>query len=330
MKKIICIMLCVMIMLTLGACTDVELEPRDNKKDSDPESKTEDRVSMDNSEPDGESTASSSEPESSVDKGELVYTTVYPESYEERVAFYGDHWSQKYDYNDAYFNNSVFVGNSIMYHFSNYVSKQRGSDSTFLGNAAFFAAPSFSMYNNKHQTPDSPDCALPSYRGQAMNISDAVEQMNVSAVYLSLMALNDIAIYSDGMTGIEKTYDLVVELIEELKSNNPRLNVVVLSNTYIHSSRDNGAHKLNNGSISTLNIKVLEYCNNNNVDFIDIASVLLDNNNCLGDTFCSDSHCHLTSYAYNAWTHILRDYAAKKLDGTWINPPYMEGLVSKS
>ena len=157
--------------------------------------------------------------------------------------------------------------------------------------------------------------------------------MNIGTAYLSLMALNDIALYRDGMTGILETYDLFTKLIDELKTEYPALKIVVLSNTYLHSSSDNAAHKLNNGSISDLNIRVLDYCNQNGIDFVDIASVLLDDGDCLGNEFCSDvgsptAACHLTDYAYNAWTFILRDYAKNKLEGTWENPKSMKGIIS--
>lgn len=325
MKKILCMLLCAATALNLFACTEVALD-EDSSAGSAPESKA---AFEESSAPDGSSEyEETTEEASSSQSASPAYSTVYPESYNERAVYYGEHWTMKYDYNDSYFNNSVFIGNSIMYHYAQFAAKQRTADSTFLGDAMFFAAPSFSMYNNKHQTADSADCALPSYKGQAMNISDAVAAMNVGSVYLSLMALNDIAIYSDGMTGIDETYKLVVELIGELKEAKPTLKIAVLSNTYLHSSRDSAKNKLNNGSISTLNIRVLDYCNENGIDFIDVSTALLDDADCLGDAFCSDGHCHLTSYAYNAWTHILRDYAAKKKEGTWVNPPYMKGLQS--
>lgn len=334
MKKLLCLMLSV---LMLAGCTPVKMEDDESKKENS-ESKV---ISESESLPESEAPAESQpeEPSSAPEESEApavgyVKPEILDKGYEERAKYFGDHWNVEYDLNDSFFKNSVFVGNSIMYHFSNYTTRQRAKDAGFLGNAQFFAAPSFSYYNNAHQTPDSPDCALPSFRGQAMNITDAIGEMNIGTVYLSLMALNDIAIYKDGMTGILETYNLFTKLIEELDTAYPALKIVVISNTYLHSSSDNATHKLNNGSISDLNIRVLDYCNQNGIDFIDVASVLLDDGDCLGDEFCSDvgsstAACHLTDYAYNAWTFILRDYAANKLAGTWENPESMKGIVSE-
>lgn len=329
-KRLIALMLCLLtVFLSLSACVVID-EPKDSGDSSEKESTS----APDNSQADSSASDDSSEGESSEtppvisteseDEGPL-----YPESYDERVAYYKDLDVGASVY-DVYFNKSVFVGNSIMLHYRNYVSDKRITNASFLGSASFFASASFSMYNNKHQKATDSDCVWPSYRGEQMTIEDAVKAMDVKTVYLSLMALNDIALYSDGVTGAESTYELVKELIEKLKADNPGINVVVLSNTYLYKD-SNSMKKLNNGTVSTLNIRVLDYCNQNGIDFIDIATVLLDDDKCLGEVFCSDigssgAECHLTKAAYNAWTEILRDYAKKKTEGTWENPKEMEGL----
>lgn len=258
-----------------------------------------------------------------------VYTPIYPESYEERVAYYTNYQLEA-DVNDSYFNDSVFVGNSIMLHFKNYVSSNRATNGGLLGDASFFAAASFSFYNNKNQNAQQSDCAWPSFRGEKMNITDAVGQMGVKTVYLSLMALNDIAMYKDGITGVNETFNLFTALVNELKTTYPNVNIAIMGNTYLHSSSNNMSHKLNNGSIHTFNTRVLDYCNQNGLDFIDVAYALIDDSGCLGTEFCSDVGaavaCHLNKYAFNAWTEQLRDYADKKQSGRWANPTELKGF----
>ena len=249
-----------------------------------------------------------------------------PAAYAERVSYFTN-LSIGADVHDVFFNNSVFVGNSIMLHFSGYASAKRTTVPGFFGDAYFFAAASFSMYNNKHQKPSSPDCALPSYKGERLNIGEAVEKMEVKTVYLSLMALNDIALYSDGATGVAETYKLTTQLIDELKGKNSDIIIVIISNTYLHSTGNSSAKKLNNGTIGELNGKMLDYCNANAIDFINVATVLNDDGGSLGTEFCNDlgsaAPCHLNTYAYNAWTKILRDYAAQKTAGNYKNPEKM-------
>ncbi len=334
-KRLLALVICLAtFVLSFSACVEIDF-PEESSNTTSAPSKDENSQLQSTApeESSAENSVETSEPDESKgseESREPVYSTVYPEDYSERVAYYTN-LNVGADVYDTYFNKSVFVGNSIMLHYRNYTTEKRESNPSFLGNATFFASASFSMYNNKHQKATDSDCVWPSFRGEKMTVEDAVQAMEVKTVYLSLMALNDIALYSDGLTGVEETYKLAVEMITNLKTANPNINVVVLSNTYLYKD-SNSMKKLNNGTVSTLNIKMLDYCNVNGIDFIDIATALLDDEKCLGKEFCSDigssgAECHLTKAAYNAWTEILRDYAKKKTEGAWINPSEMEGLT---
>lgn len=325
MKKALAAALCALLCLCiLCSCALVEMgvESGESRKDSE------------SSAPEVQSFAGSSEERSSVPVSRAEISVgeesrslpscapVYPESYEERVAHYSaiDIGS---DENDGYFGNSLFIGHSVMLHFKNYVLSKRDSISDFLGGADFFAAASFSLYNNAHQKATDTDCTLPSFRGEKLNITQAVGKTGAKTVFLSLMAMNDIALYKDGTTGVNETFALFKKLTDELKSAYPGLNIAVLGSTYLHKSA-NGMKKLNNGTIYALNALVLDYCNEIGLDFVNVADVLIDNGGCLGTEFCSDVGaavaCHLNECAYKAWTEILRDYASKKLAGVWSNP----------
>lgn len=326
MKRLLALLICISVCaLAFTACVSIEMN--DDSSTSEASNGASEATSVDES----VDISKEQEPSSEDETSEIpVYAPIYPEDYEERVAYYSN-MSLKADVNDVYFNNSVFVGNSIMLHYKNYVTANRATVPELLGNASFFAAASFSLYNNKHQKPTDADCALPVFRGEKLTIKQAIEAMEAKTVYLSLMALNDIALYKDGTTGIEETYKLFTELVEDLKASNAELNIVVMGNTYLHKS-SSGMKKLNNGTVQTLNTRVLNYCNDKGYDFIDVAEVLLDADNCLGTEFCSDVGasvaCHLNPTAYNAWTEILRDYAAKKAEGRWANPTELKPILN--
>ena len=71
-----------------------------------------------------------------------------------------------------------------------------------------------------------------------------------------------------------------------------------------------------------MNNYLLEYCNENGLDFIDIASQLTEKG-CLADKYASDGYCHIGQSGYKIWTAILRDYAVSKQNGTYTNPEKM-------
>ena len=220
---------------------------------------------------------------------------------------------------DAYFNDSVFVGNSIMLHYKNYVTRRRGSDSTFLGSAKFHTSASFSCYNNMQPISDS--STHPLYQGEKMKIEDAVAAMGAKTVYFSGMALNEIGIF-----GAEASAENLASVVDAIKAKSPDVKIVILANTYMVKNF-NTYQKLHNGSISEYNNLLLDYCNENGYDFVDISTPLVGGG-CLADKYCTDnaeggSGCHLTADAYAIWTAVLRDYAKAEQAGTYVNPDSM-------
>ena len=104
----------------------------------------------------------------------------------------------------------------------------------------------------------------------------------------------------------------------------------MLANTYRTRDFNDSRNKLNNAGISEYNNLLLDYCNENGFDFVDVATPLMENG-CLADKFCSDNDksnsnclgCHLTTDAYAIWTAVLRDYARAKQAGVYVNPDSM-------
>ena len=220
---------------------------------------------------------------------------------------------------DSFFDDSVFVGHSVMMHFKDkYVAYKRGGDSGFLGGAKFHASGSFSYHNNL--APVSADSVHPLYQGEKMKIEDAVAAMGAKTVYLSGMALNELALF-----GAEASVSNLAAVADAVKAKSPDARIVVLANTYRTRDFNDSRNKLNNAGISEYNNLLLDYCNENGFDFVDVATPLMENG-CLADNDKSNSNClgcHLTTDAYAIWTAVLRDYARAKQAGVYVNPDSM-------
>ena len=225
---------------------------------------------------------------------------------------------------DSFFDDSVFVGHSVMMHFKDkYVAYKRGGDSGFLGGAKFHASGSFSYHNNL--APVSADSVHPLYQGEKMKIEDAVAAMGAKTVYLSGMALNEPSLF-----GAEASVSNLAAVADAVKAKSPDARIVVLANTYRTRDFNDSRNKLNNAGISEYNNLLLDYCNEHGFDFVDVATPLMENG-CLADKFCSDNDksnsnclgCHLTTDAYAIWTAVLRDYARAKQAGVYVNPDSM-------
>ena len=182
---------------------------------------------------------------------------------------------------------------------------------------------SFSYHNNL--APVSADSVHPLYQGEKMKIEDAVAAMGAKTVYLSGMALNELALF-----GAEASVSNLAAVADAVKAKSPDARIVVLANTYRTRDFNDSRNKLNNAGISEYNNLLLDYCNENGFDFVDVATPLMENG-CLADKFCSDNDksnsnclgCHLTTDAYAIWTAVLRDYARAKQAGVYVNPDSM-------
>lgn len=220
---------------------------------------------------------------------------------------------------DAYFDDGLFVGHSVMYHFNNRVTTWRNDiDPGILGDALLCPSVSFGFYNNAHQTPETADNVLPKYRGVAYNIEDLPAATGKSTLYIGLMGLNDLGMVGNGETCARLVADIVIECIETIAEESPDTRIVLLASTYL--TRTTSYTNLNNRNMSRLNAYMLEYCNANGIDFIDVATPLTDGDGYLAKAYSSDDYCHLREKAYFIWMEALRDYASRKMDGTWQNP----------
>ncbi len=229
---------------------------------------------------------------------------------------------------DSFFNDSVFVGNSIMLKYEKFVNKYRASSvSDFLGTSKFFCAGSFGVYHNNHTPATSEGAVNPKYQGVKYSVQDMVGVANPKRVFLNLAGLNDMGIYSSAAVCAEETAKEMIKIIKDINTKYPNVEVVVLSTTYM-IKKMNSMPKLNNENLSAMNNMVLDYCNSNGIDFVDI-STLLNENGCLANKYCSDvdsGGCHLNDSGCLIWTGLLRNYAAKKMAKSYKNPESMPAL----
>lgn len=232
--------------------------------------------------------------------------------------------SLKIDGLDDYFKDSVFIGNSIMQHYKKFYNIRITSDASFLGKATIYGTENYSALRDFERVSENSYHLL--VNGERIKAGDAVKNLGAGTVYLSVMALNELALHSKAEECVANTYDNTIKLIKDIQSKNPGIKIAVLSNTYM-VKEFNSMPKLNNKHISELNNLVLDYCNENGLDFIDISTDLMENG-CLAAKFCNDNHsggsgCHLTNDAYAVWTVILRNYAFAKQNGFYKNPETM-------
>lgn len=198
---------------------------------------------------------------------------------------------------DQFFENSVFIGDSVMMGFRNYVMSQPEG---FFGGPEFLVSGSFSVRMALNTISDT--TIHPIYQGKQHYIWDSITMMGAEKVFL-FFGLNDI-----GMEGVDGTRQNYAAVIEKIKEVNPDTEIFVISTTNMLTGSEKGS--LNNENIRLLNEQMKAYCETGEADYIDIASFLTGEDGGLRPELCSDEYVHQTYAAYEIWTKVLRGYAS--------------------
>ncbi len=202
---------------------------------------------------------------------------------------------------DAYFDNSVFVGDSVLQGFRNYAMAR--SD-TWLGRLQFLASVSFSTYNALR--PVTSKSLHPVYQGEKRLVEDSIALMGAKKVFL-FFGLNDINI-----TGIEGTCANYIELVNRIKAKSPDIEVHLMSMTYTVRGKSKG--NLYNDNVRRYNEAMKNLAIAQGWGFVDVANPLADENGDLRSSYSSDNYVHLKNAAYDVWSVVLRAYAKANLE----------------
>ena len=137
---------------------------------------------------------------------------------------------------DSFFENSVFVGDSVMMGFRNYILRQ---EEGFMGNPEFLVSGSYSL--RMALNPVSDKTIHPIYQGEQRLIWDSMSMLGVKKAFIAL-GLNDI-----GMLSVEDTYENYQKVISAIYEANPDIAIYVISTTNIYNGSEVG--NLNNENV---------------------------------------------------------------------------------
>jgi|GEM_PF-1147018 len=233
---------------------------------------------------------------------------------------------------DSFFDDSVFIGYSIMMHFGKYISQWKIEiDESIMGDCTFCCGVGMNFKKNRTQTPDEINNTLPKYQGEAYNFEDLPKAVGAKSLYIGLMPYSELK-SSTVQNCIEKAVNETINGLEKIKKENPDLHIVILSGTYNTGTYKTGQlnpERVNNNNVRLYNIKILEYCNENGIDFVDVSTPMLDGRGFMPVEYASDGDYHIKKEPFKIWINVLRDFADKKQRNVWKNPETMPPLVNE-
>lgn len=200
----------------------------------------------------------------------------------------------------AYFDGTVFVGDSIMQQIGRFKLEQAERGRQMLGQARFLTLSSYTLYQGSRITPLEHKAAF-RMGGERISLSKALYRMGARRAFI-LLGMNDQA--GDRLKNDLKMYDRLIDLT--LKQN-PDLQLIALSVTPIMRRAQTKA--LNQKNFDAFNEGLEELCQQKGVKYLDVATALKDENGFLRADYASDNRVHLSREGMEAFIETITAYA---------------------
>lgn len=196
-----------------------------------------------------------------------------------------------------WFDDAVFVGDSVTLKLSYYCDNHPEA----LGKAQFFCAGSLG-YTSALWEIDRSGAVHPYYKGETQLAENCATVTGASKVFV-MLGMNDIGLY-----GVEDSMKSADELIGRIAKNSPDAVIYVQSVTPIISGKESDS--LNNEKIREFNTQLQSYCSENNYKYLDIYTLLADENGYLPLEYCGDVDAmgiHFNDTSCAMWVDYLKN-----------------------
>ena len=207
---------------------------------------------------------------------------------------------------DSYFDDAVFIGDSVSLKLNRYASEQRKSNANFMGKAQFLTAGS--MGSGNALQPVSDESIHPMYNGEKLSLADSVAKSGAKKVYI-MLGMNDLAPY-----GVDGAVENMQKLITTILEKTPDAKIYIQSATPLVKAKNISTHKLNNTNMAAYNEKLAALCAEQGYYFVDVASVVSDSEGNLIQSYCIDPDnmgIHFTDEGCQVWIDYLYTHTAQ-------------------
>ncbi len=202
-----------------------------------------------------------------------------------------------------YFDDAVFIGDSVSYGFELYVTSQRSSGNECLGKAQFLTSSSLSYANLLWDVSD--DSVHPTYNGKKMKLEDSLKLIAPKKIYI-LLGLNDIAVY-----GVDSSIEHAQTMLGNIHNACPDAAIIVLAATPELKSAEKRSSSLKNADIDAFNNKMKEKCPEWGYIWLDFASQFKLEDGSLNPDYCGDPDdmgIHFLGSAYKIWVNFFEEH----------------------
>ena len=211
---------------------------------------------------------------------------------------------------ESYFDNTVFIGDSILEGVRLYVAKNRAQEPT-LGNAQFLTSTvGVSVANLLNGEKDGPYYR---YNGTNQYLLQILPQMECKRIFVQL-GLNDMAAVDPV---VETSVEQYSRLIDLLQMTVPEAEIIVITNppkvasAWLPDYTPN--RSFSNALISEFVNALTQMCETRGIPYVDAHAALRNADGVLPDDYCSDGFVHLNSTGAKEIVAELYRFAAERI-----------------
>ena len=194
----------------------------------------------------------------------------------------------------VWFNDAVFVGDSVTLKLSYYA--ENGS----LGDAAFLCAGSLG-YNNALWDLNRSGNVHPTLYGRKYTVDEGVKASGKKKVFI-MLGMNDVGLY-----GVDGAAEGMKTLTDRILAKSPDVQIYIQSVTPMLKNMQRSA--LNNRTIPQFNERLRQICAERGFVYLDVASAVKDSEGNLSPENCSDPGAmgiHFTNTGCSKWVDYLK------------------------
>ena len=211
---------------------------------------------------------------------------------------------------EAYFEDAVFIGDSIMEGIRQYVAKNRAKEPT-LGDAVFLTSTmGVSVADLVEGETDGP---FYRYNGQNQPLTEILPQLECRRIFLQL-GLNDMAAANPVVAESVEEYSRLIDLLQAAV---PEAEIIVITNppkvasTWLPSYTPN--RSFGNKLIAEYVDGLIRMCDDRGIPCVNAHAALLDANGALPDDYCRDGFVHLNDAGSRVVVEELYRFAAERI-----------------
>ena len=209
--------------------------------------------------------------------------------------------TEKELHGEDFFNDAVFIGDSVSLGLSYYVNNQRDAGNSCLGTAQFLCSGSMS-YSNSRGEIGKKNTIHPTYKGQEVLIEDGIKLCGAKKAFI-MLGMNDFAAYDT-----EFIKGNIRDTLDKILAKNPGIKIYIESVTPIAYGKEHG--KFNNKAVDEFNEVLKGICREYSLQYVDINSQFRDANGYFNADYCGDNGSggmgiHMNPVGCKAWIDYL-------------------------